>query len=37
MSSSRHSSAALLPPTVERLGGGFAAFVHLDGSWGCLS
>lgn len=34
MSSSQHSSTNLPPPTVESLGGGFHAFVQLDGSWG---
>jgi cyclase len=34
MSSSRHPAAVLPPPTIEALGGGFSAFVQLDGSWG---
>jgi cyclase len=34
MSNSRSASAALPPPTLQNLGGGFSAFVQLDGSWG---
>lgn len=34
MSLSRHHSAVLPAPTMESLGGGFHAYVQLDGSWG---
>jgi cyclase len=34
MSNSRTASATLPPPTLESLGGGFHAFVQLDGGWG---
>ncbi len=34
MSNSRSASAALPPPTLQDLGGGFSAFVQLDGGWG---
>ena len=34
MSNSRSASAALPPPTLHDLGGGFSAFVQLDGGWG---
>jgi cyclase len=34
MSNSRSASATMPPPTVEDLGGGFSAYVQLDGSWG---
>jgi cyclase len=34
MSASHDVPAVLPPPTMENLGGGFYAFVQLDGSWG---
>lgn len=34
MSNSRSASATMPPPTVEDLGGGFSAYVQLDGGWG---
>jgi cyclase len=34
MSNSRSSRATLPPPTLQDLGGGFAAYVQLDGGWG---
>lgn len=34
MSNSRSASTALPPPTLQDLGGGFSAFVQLDGGWG---
>jgi cyclase len=34
MSTSNTHTGVLPPPTIESLGGGFHAFVQLDGSWG---
>ena len=34
MSNSRSASATMPPPILQDLGGGFSAFVQLDGSWG---
>ena len=34
MSTNHAATAVLPPPTIEDLGGGFHAFVQLDGSWG---
>ncbi|MGY1632283.1 MBL fold metallo-hydrolase [Geodermatophilus sp. SYSU D01186] len=34
MSTTNAHTAVLPPPTIEDLGGGFHAFVQLDGSWG---